>query len=1017
MWTRGLAGWTGALALLVLVSVAVSAGAQPTPPDTAPHLLVVPAGGPANAALTRSDARVISRYETFNLVEAAGDDARRLREAGSDLRDDMRELKVGSKEIDPARDRAPLRAQSRGKPELAVVQFVGPVKDAWLERLRQTGVRVVTYMAENGYLVRASAAELAALDELAASDPAVRALVEFTPQDKLLGGTEQEGRRRFAVQTLSGADGSQARSLADARGRRFRQTSAVGPFRTQYLELDSADAAALAEDPGVISVQAAPEPELYDEVQDQILAGALSGTDPLLPTGPGYLAFHDALGLGPGPFPFTVDVTDSGFDAGSTATTHPDFHHNGVVAANPATSTRVTYADDRSADLTAEDCGGHGTINASIVAGFNNGAGAAMEDTDQYNYGLGVAPRTRVGGTKIFDCSGFFTLTGTLTGAAANSYAKGARIANHSWGANVGGAYTADSQEFDEIVRDAQPGLANPGNQELVEVISAGNAGPNANTVGSPGTAKNVITVGASENVRASGTDGCDVPNTGADDAHDMIDFSSRGPTDDGRIKPELVGPGTHITGAQSQSDDFDGLGVCDGVFPAGSTLYSLSSGTSHSAPAVSGMAALFREWSRQRRNGAAPSPALTKAALANSATDIGTGVGSGGGVPNPSQGWGLGNIPRLLDNGPRILLDQQTIFTSSGESFQRSATIQDSSKPVRVTLAWTDAPGTPFTASQVNNLDLTVTASSGTYRGNVFSGGVSTTGGVADPANNLEGVYLPAGATGAITVTVTATSVGGDGVPGFGDLTDQDFALVITNAGTAPGQATGLTATPGSGSVSLDWSDVPSSTGYEVFRRDAGGSYPSAPTARPGSSDYVDTGRTPGAQYCYVVRAMSHGTPGPLSGEACATVPASPPPGGGDPGGGDPGGGDPGGGDPGGGTLPTVSLASLASSVTVGARGTFSLSFAATPGQAGTIKLTTVKAVSTARRRRLVVARKSFTVPASGRVRVRLKLTRTGFRVLKRLRRLPVSARVTLGQTSASKRVMLRAPRPRPRR
>ncbi len=995
MGTRGTAAGAFALALLALVLVTVSAGAQRSEPATTPHLYTVPADEPGAAALERSDARVIARYHAFTLVEATGDDGQLLRDAGASLRDDMRVVKVGRREIDPARDRAPLATPSaKSGAALAVVQFVGPVKDAWLARLRGTGVRVVSYMAENGYLVRGSASELAALDELAASDPAVRAVVELRAVDKLLSGTEQEGRRRFAVQTLSGADGSEARVRADARGRKFRETTSVGPFRTQYVELDSAEAAALAEDPGVVSVQAAPEPELYDEVQDQILAGALSGTDPLVPASPGYLAFHDALGLGPGPFPFTVDVTDSGFDAGVPATGHPDFHQNGVAGGNPAASTRVTYADTYTVE-NARDCDGHGTINASIVAGFNSGTGPTLEDAGSYNYGLGIAPRARVGSSKIFRCNGIFGLNTTLTQAAAAAYGKGARIANHSWGANVGGAYTADSQELDRMVRDVDTVAA--GNQEMVEVIAAGNAGPNANTVGSPGTAKNVITVGASENVRASGTDGCNVANDGADDAHDMIGFSSRGPSDDGRIKPELVGPGTHITGAQSQAEDYDGSGVCDLQFPAGSTLYTLSSGTSHSTPAVAGMAALFREWSRQRRNGATPSPALTKAALANAATDIGTGIGSGGGLPNSSQGWGLGNIPRLLDNGPRVLLDQETTFGASGELFQRTATIQDSSKPVRVTLAWTDAPGLLVGNSYVNNLDLEVTASSGTYKGNVFSGGVSATGGAADFKNNLEGVYLPAGASGDITVKVTATSIGGDGVPGVGDATDQDFALVITGAGTAPGQPAAPSATPGGGSVSLDWPDVAGSTGYEVFRRSAGGGYPAAPTGRPASSAHVDSGLTPGAQYCYVVRAMSHGTPGPLSGETCATVPALPAP-----------------------ELPAppppppptvVNLSSLPSSVRVSARGTFVLRFEATPNGTGTITLRTVRAVA-AVRRRLVVVRKAFSSPATGRVRVKLKLTRKGMRVLKRARRLPVTARATLGQTSAKRRITLRAPR-----
>src|SRR5262249_58617015 len=69
------------------------------------------------------------------------------------------------------------------------------------------------------------------------------------------------------------------------------------------------------------------------------------------------------------------------------------------------------------------------------------------------------------------------------------------------------------------------------------------------------------------------------------------------------------------------------------------------------------------------------------------------------------------------------------------------------------------------------------------TFKGNVFSGGSSVSGGPADPRNNFESVFLPAGTTGSITVTVRATNIAGDGVPGNADTTDQDFALVVYNA------------------------------------------------------------------------------------------------------------------------------------------------------------------------------------------------------------------------------------------
>ena len=95
----------------------------------------------------------------------------------------------------------------------------------------------------------------------------------------------------------------------------------------------------------------------------------------------------------------------------------------------------------------------------------------------------------------------------------SNAYSGGATISNNSWG--VGGtaswgAYGSRARAYDALVRDAQPGTG--GNQQMVEVFSAGNdGGTGQGTIASEASAKNVITVGASEGVRASGTDGCAV--------------------------------------------------------------------------------------------------------------------------------------------------------------------------------------------------------------------------------------------------------------------------------------------------------------------------------------------------------------------------------------------------------------------------------------------------------------------------------------------------------------------------
>src|SRR5690606_36371803 len=135
------------------------------------------------------------------------------------------------------------------------------------------------------------------------------------------------------------------------------------------------------------------------------------------------------------------------------------------------------------------------------------------------------------------------------------------------------------------------------GNQQLICLVAADNGGPGAATISTPGTAKDVITVGASENVRGGWTDGCGVGTSGADNANDVIYFSSRGPAPGQRAKPEVIGPGTHIQAGASIYGGYNGSGVCDMYHPAAQTVFAASSGTSHSTSAVAGIASLAYWW------------------------------------------------------------------------------------------------------------------------------------------------------------------------------------------------------------------------------------------------------------------------------------------------------------------------------------------------------------------------------------------------------------------------------------
>ena len=570
----------------------------------------------------------------------------------------------------------------------------------------------------------------------------------------------------------------------------------------------------VAQMPDVVSIQAYSIPQKRDERQGQILAGNLTGN---LPNGPGYMSWLTSKGFTASQFAasgFAVDVSDSGIDNGTQVPGHFGLYTMG----NVALPSRVVYnrlIGIGNPGSTIVACDGHGNINAHIIGGYNDLAGFPHVDSAGYHYGLGICPFVRVGSSVIFDPNTF--TSPNYAQLQSRAYQDNARISCNSWGASVGGAYNSDAQMYDALVRDAQPSgspFPTAGNQQMVIVFSAGNSGSSANTIGAPGTAKNLITVGAAENVHShstanggnntAGNDGCNTPDTGADSANDIIAFSSRGPCDDGRIKPDIMGPGTHVTGGVGQQASpgangtaltcFAGTGVCalpgggspgspNNFFPAGQQFYTTSSGTSHSCPAVGGGAALLRQFFINQ-GWAVPSPAMTKAWLMNSSRYM-TGLSANDTLPSNNQGMGSMNLGMAFDGVGRVRRDQspEDKFTATGQTLTLEGTVQNSTKPFRVTLAWTDAPGSTAGNAYRNDLNLVVTVGGQTYRGNVFSGSQSITGGIADIRNNVESVFLPAGLSGTFTVTVSAANINSDGVPNDIDLLDQDYALVVYNA------------------------------------------------------------------------------------------------------------------------------------------------------------------------------------------------------------------------------------------
>src|SRR6185503_1065245 len=204
--------------------------------------------------------------------------------------------------------------------------------------------------------------------------------------------------------------------------------------------------------------------------------------------------------------------------------------------------------------------------------------------------------------------------------------------------------------------------------------------------------------------------------------------------------------------------------------------------------------------------------------------------------------------------------------------------TIAASGLPFKVTLAWSDrASTTSATKNLVNDLDLVVTAPGGTqFLGNVFAGGWSQTGGLADHVNNLENVYVSSPAAGTWTVMVQ-----GYNVPSG----PQPFALVVDGAfGTAPPPSPpstpdGLFANVISATrIDLSWTDSTTEERFDIERcAGAGCSFVKIGQTPANVVAYSDTTAAPSTTYSYRVQAVNTAGASGYSNTATATTPAAP--------------------------------------------------------------------------------------------------------------------------------------------
>jgi serine protease AprX len=325
-------------------------------------------------------------------------------------------------------------------------------------------------------------------------------------------------------------------------------------------------------------------------------------------------------------------------------------------------------------------------------------------------------------------------------------------------------------------------------------------------SVESPGTAKNCLTVGATENDRAgefAETYGDRWPARFSDPpfscdglvdhVDDIAAFSARGPCfehaqlskeeirrrlaegrrpcfEHARRKPDVVAPGTYVLSTRSSLLPVHVVGW--GSFASAPDHYMFDSGTSMATPLVAGCAALVRQFLRQHKGMPEPSAALVKAAIIHSARYWRYRHRHPNAFPwaDHEQGWGRVDLKRLLTPEPRCAVEflDETVGLETGQRRDFKVRVDDSSVPLRVPLVYSDHPGPRL----INDLNLQVfDPRRGYYLGNDFQ----QTGAV-DSVNKVEGVMVIVPQPGVWTIRVVASEV---------QVGPQGFALIISGGVT----------------------------------------------------------------------------------------------------------------------------------------------------------------------------------------------------------------------------------------
>ena len=599
-----------------------------------------------------------------------------------------------------------------------LIQFKQLPSDSEREALKAIGVDLQTYIPENGWFAAVDTDSLPKLKAL----PNVRWLGAIQAEDKIAPHIKDIGVGSWAV-NQDGTVNLQVLFFDDSSAEEVR--AVIGKYGTVVEEpwlgtiwtvtISEGDLTALASEDAVQWIEEVPPPP---ETHNDGLRAAIGGNAV-------QAAPYNLNGAG---------VVIGEWDGGHAESTHSDL------------SPRVTYGDTAAVHY-----------HSTHVAGTAIGSGALSGGTLR-----GMAPQANLVSYE-WAWETITELDSETRDAIRN---RSAEISTNSWGWDIyppncylHGYYDLFSQNYDDIV-DLK--LGSP----ITIVFSAGNEENDGDCppypwdqISSPGgTAKNTITVGATYS-----------------DTNGHTCFSSRGPTDDGRIKPDVSAPG-----------DENGCLVdpqINSTWPG--NTYDEIAGTSMSAPAVAGTAALLYQDYRNTHGGADPTPATVKALLIHTARDLGN-VG-----PDYTYGWGLINATAAVDviradKNPVQTIFLNTVYTGTLRSVE--VYVAPGTPQLKATVVWTDEPGGVNAAVElVNNLDLNVTRGATTYRPWLLDpanpDNPATTG--VDNRNNVEQVVINSPASGFYTINVRGTSI---------PTGPQPYTLIVTGTSQAPTYTNSIT-------------------------------------------------------------------------------------------------------------------------------------------------------------------------------------------------------------------------------